>query len=83
MTTDHERGDPMADWISREEAAKLLRRSIRTVERMIDDGKIVAVKYGQQVNVLRGSIDDYVAKLEAMAKRRAAARAKANAKVPA
>lgn len=68
----------MAGWLTRADAAALLRRKVRTVARMISDGELTAVKHGQAVYVLRHSIDDYVAKLESQAAKEAAARAKAN-----
>lgn len=82
MSNEHQNKDPLASWLSKDEAAQLLRRTVRTLDRMIRDGEIVAVKYGHQVMVPRTSIEDYVAKLEAKAKKEAAARARAN-RVPA
>lgn len=86
MTDMPQREDLLADWLTRDEAAKLLKRTVRTVARMIDDGRLAAVRHGQDVFVPLKSIADYKAKLEAAGAREAAKRSRANSrstKVPA
>jgi excisionase family DNA binding protein len=50
----------MSESISILAASKMLSISDRTVERMIEDGRLSAFKIGRSVRVTRRSIDSYV-----------------------
>jgi len=52
--------------VTRKEAAGLLRKSIKTVDRLIASGDIVAKKGSRSVYVLEWSIDAYLDSLPAV-----------------
>ncbi|WP_028924228.1 helix-turn-helix domain-containing protein [Pseudonocardia acaciae] len=69
--------NPRDDLLTYAEAAAVLGKKPRTVERWVRDGVIAAIKVGASRRIERRELDDYFARRRAEANRERAAAAKA------
>ena len=70
--------DPLAGWLAFPEAAERLKVTERTVDRMIEDGRLACIKHGGRKYISTQEITDYFARLAAQGAKTRAARARAN-----
>ncbi|MGH3627101.1 MAG: helix-turn-helix domain-containing protein [Sciscionella sp.] len=76
MSDERSEGNPLATWVLFADAATQLKVSPRTLERMVQEGKLAKIKHAGKLWIPAGEIQDYIKRQEAEGAKTRAVRAK-------